>query len=55
MACTNPEVRGVCDLAKESFKKVCRRCKWNATAEEADKIRKTNKYNRRMSDRAAGA
>jgi len=29
MACANPDVRGkLCDLGRETRKKICKRCKW---------------------------
>jgi hypothetical protein len=52
MACVNPASHGkLCKLGEESFKKVCVRCKWSVAPEEADRIRKQNKYNAKIQAR----
>jgi hypothetical protein len=48
MACSNPEVKGVCELGAASFKKLCTRCKWSVSPEEAEALRKKARYNEKV-------
>lgn len=51
MACGNPEVKHLCPLGLESGKRLCKKCKWSMSPEEAKAARKTAAYNSRMQAR----
>jgi len=55
MACINPELKKgtLCKMAVETSQRVCGRCKHSVSNEEADAIRKTQRYNARMQARSS--